>query len=293
MLKVVVTGAGGFVGGFVAKFLADNGLRVTAISRRSVDHIPSNSSSSLKWIHADLCNKLDGLPSFDSLIHCASEIPAICTDFEKLYQNNVNSAENLFVKALNGNCKSVIFLSSMSVYGTIKDASIDEHTPFIDSDAYGLSKIQGEKLLQTYVELGLHSGLSIRLPGTVGKGSHHNFLSHVLEKILHDEEVYANNPDGLFNNIVYIGDLVKFLKSWVQSPKCGYSVVNLGAEEPISIRKVLSLMFELTGRKESLKFLNGGKPSFLINIDESKKLGYIPSTVRESVSAFVKDSLIL
>jgi UDP-glucose 4-epimerase len=293
MLHVVVTGAGGFVGGFVAKFLADNGLRVTAISRRSVDQFRSNSSSPLEWIHADLCDNLSGVPNFDALIHCASEIPAICPDFEKLYQNNLNSAENLFEKALNADCKSVIFLSSMSVYGTIKDASIDEHTPFIDPDAYGLSKIHCEKLLQSYVQRGLLSGLSIRLPGTVGIGSHHNFLSDVLKKILHDEEVYANNPDDLFNNIVYIGDLVKFLKFWVQSPQCGYSVTNLGAEEPISIRKVLSLMFELTGRKESLKFLNGGKTPFLINIDESKKLGYIPSTVRESVSAFVKDSLIL
>jgi nucleoside-diphosphate-sugar epimerase len=133
--------------------------------------------------------------------------------------------------------------------------------------------------------------LSIRLPGTVGRGSHHNFLSDALKRVLAGESIDAKNPDTAFNNIVYVGDLAKFLHTWILAPRSGYSVTNLGAVAPMSIREVLTLMFRTAGQEERLTFSGGGKKSFLISMDRAKELGYRPSTVRQSVQAFVRDSL--
>ena len=67
----VVTGAAGFVGGFVARWLASRGHEVTAISRRPGGEALPN----LAWREADLRSP-GSLPAhFDALIHCAAETP--------------------------------------------------------------------------------------------------------------------------------------------------------------------------------------------------------------------------
>jgi UDP-glucose 4-epimerase len=250
---VVVTGAGGFVGGFLAGWLAGRGHTVTAISRRAMQPADENESSRLAWRRADL-REPNALPSqFDALIHCAAEIPARLPDPERLYQFNLEGAGNAFREAVAAGVRSIVFLSSMSVYGTVADPVVTEDTPPRDPDPYGRAKLDCERLLEACVKEGLSSGLAIRLPGTVGKGSHHNFLSDVMTRVLSDQPVHANNPDALFNNIVYVGDLAAFLGDWIDRPRA--------------------------------------KRPFLIDLDRASSLGYRPSTVKASIKAFVRDSM--
>src|SRR6266849_3447537 len=98
-LHAVVTGAGGFVGGFVARWLAARGCEVTAISRR-----PAGASTQvlpgLAWREADL--SLPGsLPRrFDALIHCAAETPERCADPANLYRRNMDISRSVFGQLL-------------------------------------------------------------------------------------------------------------------------------------------------------------------------------------------------
>ena len=290
LLHVVVTGAGGFVGGFVARWLAQRGFAVTAITRRAPD--PSRATAGLTWHRADLL-KPDALPGhFDALLHCAAEIPAHCPDPDALYRNNADAARNVFNSARAAGAQSVVFLSSMSVYGTVSSAPVvTEDTTPDNPDPYGSAKRDAEDLLKSAVAQGLASGLAIRLPGTVGKGSHHNFLSDTLARVRAGETVYAKNPDAPFNNIVHVGDLAAFLEAWIHAPRPGYAVTNLAAEEPLAIRDVLALLFSCASKVQRVAFETGGKAPFLISLERARALGYRPSTVRESVKAFVHDSI--
>lgn len=286
-LHVVVTGAGGFAGHFIAHHLSERGFSVTAIARQ----IPAGTRTTLAWRQADLRTP-GALPErFDALIHCAAEIPARCGDPTALYRRNMDMAHNVFRSTREAGAQTAIFLSSMSVYGTISVPVVTEDTPSQSPDAYGRAKREAEDLLEAAVADGIPSALSIRLPGTVGRGSHNNFLSDALRRVLAAEPVVANNPDGLFNNIVYIGDLAAFLAEWLVHPRPGYAVTNLAAHEPLPIRDVISLLFTCSGRPEQVKFLAGGKASFLISLDRATALRYRADTVRSSVRAFVRDVL--
>ena len=289
-LRVIVTGAGGFIGNFIAKFLADKGCTVIATTRNSLN-ISKENIPSLTWLYGDLTKEFDIPNRFDALVHCAAEIPALCLDQEILYRSNLYVAKNMFEKALSVKAKSVIFMSSMSVYGLISEELVTENTIINSPDAYGQSKLDAETILLNCVDRGLYSGLAIRLPGTVGKGSHHNFLSDTLEQILDGKYIYGQNPEALFNNIVYIRDLANFIHTWIVKPRPGYVVTNLSANDPMTIRDILSLIFLLTGQEKRLKFNIGGKKPFLISPDKAKELGYKPLTVRQSVEAFVRESL--
>jgi len=286
MAHVVVTGAGGFVGGFAARWLAARGCEVTAISRRPGEKALSN----LAWREADLRSPGTLPARFDALIHCAAETPERCLEPANLYQRNMDLARSVFEQVIAARAQSVVFLSSMSAYGTVSVPEITEDTPPGELDPYGCAKRDSESLLQSCVERGLLSALTIRLPGTVGRGSHDNFLSTALRRVLSGETIKGRNPDSPFNNIVYVGDLAAFLHAWIVNSRSGYAVTNLGATEPLQMREVLSLLFSFSGREERVVFESGGKTPFLISIDRALSLGYRPSTVRESLRSFVRDS---
>jgi nucleoside-diphosphate-sugar epimerase len=158
-------------------------------------------------------------------------------------------------------------------------------------DAYGRAKLDTERLLEDLVSEGFDSGLSIRLPGTVGKGSHHNFLSDAATRVMAGELVTAKNPKSLFNNIVYVGDLAHFLGRWLKAPQPGHALTMLAAEQPLSLARVVSLLFECAGMPEKIRFEEGGKKPFLIALDHARTLGYRPPTVDASIRAMMRDRL--
>jgi nucleoside-diphosphate-sugar epimerase len=287
-LHVVVTGAGGFVGGFVAHRFAQRGFTVTAIARRQHG---AQSPAGLSWRYADLI-RADALPErFDALVHCAAETPARCPDPEALYSGNVRAMRHVCDRALQARARTVLYTSSMSVYGTIAVPVVNEDTLPQDLDPYGRSKLEGERILAKAVAAGLPSALSIRLPGTVGRGSHDNFLSVALARILADEAVAGRHKDALFNNIVYVGHLADFLAAWIASPRPGYAVTNIAACDPIRIGELYSLLFACAGKPERITFSEQGKAPFQISLERVITLGYRPATVRDSVAAFVRDCL--
>lgn len=285
-MHVVVTGAGGFVGGCVSQRLAARGFAVTAISRGRLNSV---SGPDVTWRSSNLLERDCLPPSFDALIHCAAELPSRTPDPESLYRLNATMARNVFDGARKARARSIVFLSSMSVYGRIAAAEVREDTPPDNPDAYGRAKRDAEDMLEAAIGEGVGSGLAIRLPGTVGKGSHHNFLSDSLARILAGEVVRAQNPDASFNNIVHARDLAAFVDAWLTAPQAGYTVTNLAATEPMTIREVLGKMFSLARRPERIAFGPTERPAFLISLDRARSLGYCPATVHDSVTAFVRD----
>jgi nucleoside-diphosphate-sugar epimerase len=127
------------------------------------------------------------------------------------------------------------------------------------------------------------------LPGVVGRGSHHNFLSGALAKILAGEPLEANNPEALFNNIIFIEDLATFIGDWVKRASPGYEVTNIAACDPISIRDVIGLLYTETRHSPQVVFNTSKNNPFLIALDRVNFLGYRPKTVRSSLKSFVQD----
>jgi nucleoside-diphosphate-sugar epimerase len=287
-LHVVVTGARGFVGNFLAHRFANRGFLVTAITRQP---LPLQGHPSLTWRRADLAMPASLPPKFDVLIHCAAEIPARCANLDLLYTRNMAASCSVFDQAVTAGARCVVFMSSMSAFGTISRSFVTEATLPDQPDPYGQAKLDSEKYLETHIHDGLYSGLSIRLPGTVGKGSHHNFLSDALARILAGETVTAKNPHALFNNIVYVGDLAGFLERWIATPPPGYAMTMLAAEQPLPMARVGSLLFEATGKLDTFRFEDGGKKPFLILLDHALSLGYQPASVEASIRAMVRDCL--
>ena len=287
-MHAFITGGGGFIGRNLVIHFLNKGWRVTTIARKPVsiqvglDHF--------NFIQADI-KDLNALPSDTNLIiHCASEIPAYCPDGDVLYNNNISAAKSLFDLASRYRIPRIINLSSMSVYGQPNTGFISETTDCLPVDLYGKSKLEIEHMLQRHAQDSSSSGYSLRLPGIVGKGSHNNFLSKTLSLALAGRTIIASNPNSFFNNIVHISDLVRFIENLGRLvATAGHIPLTLGASQEIKIKQLIDKLLLLARSQSAVQWDEKGKPSFLIEFDQAKSLGFKSRTVEASLEKFVFD----
>lgn len=290
-MRVLISGAGGFVGRHLAVAMARDRHDVVALVRRTRPAILGQHKS-LSVESADLAGA-EPLPAapFDAVIHCAAAIPATVPDETELVRINVDGSRRLFEHAVRAGAGTLIFCSSMSVYGRIEDDVVDPGTSVREPNAYGRSKLECERLLAELSRA--HAGfgaVSIRLPGVVGLGSHDNFLSDTMARLRAGEAVVARNPDALFNSIVHIDDLSRFVSALLGSLPCGHRAITIGAGSPLPIRDIVGLLEAAAGRIDAVSYEHGGH-SFLISSEHAKSLGYRPASVRDSVLRFAREQV--
>lgn len=287
-MRILISGAGGFIGRHLSMALARDRHDVVALVRRSWPAVLDRQKGLLVE-RADLV-QAERLPAgpFDAIIHCAAAIPATVPDETELVRVNVEGSRCLFEHAVHAGVGTIIFCSSMAIYGRVEDDAVDPDTAVREPNAYGRSKLECERLLADLSSA--HSGLralSIRLPGVVGPGSHDNFLSDTMACLAAGETIVVHNPDALFNNVVHIDDLVRFADILLGSLPRGHRAITIGAENPLLIRDVVGILETAAGRIDAVRYEYGGRP-FVISNERARSLGYRPATVRDSVERFAR-----
>ena len=200
-MKILVTGASGFLGNSIFDAFIKWGHSVDTLGR-------SNENS----IQADLAKSLEKLNTqYDLVIHAAGKahmVPKNPEEENLFYDVNVMGTENL-LKNLKFMPKYFIFISSVAVYGLDHGANIDENTPLRAQDAYGKSKIIAENKIQNWAE---HNGITttiLRLPLLIGKNPKGN-----LETMIHaiKKGYYFNiGKAKVKKSMVLVDDVVNFI----------------------------------------------------------------------------------
>ena len=161
MKTALLTGASGFLGKSIIKQLSSE-FSVFSLSRTS-----GNFSFSLEH-QIPLFDT-----SFDLVIHAAGKahsVPKTEEEKRQFYDVNVLGTQNL-LKGLeaSGIPKQFVFISSVSVYGQEEGFNIVEDSLLAAKDAYGLSKIEAEALLQKWCAQHNVVCTILRLPLLVGE----------------------------------------------------------------------------------------------------------------------------
>ena len=286
-MRVLITGAGGFVGRHLSRHLLDLGHDVVAVSRRPLDEMVDGGRYTN--VVCDLAAEVPDAGPIDALVHGAAEIPARVPDDQEI--ENINNAinQNAITAAARGGARSVLYLSSLAVYGPVGVPMVDEGTPFDNSAGYGRSKFSGEGLLDDW-----HAGarglraLSLRLPGVIGKGSHDNFLSAVGAKFLEGGKVTAENPDAPFNAVVHVSVLVSFMAQWLEDGRPCHDVALIGSREPLLLKTVLEKIKSGLGRG-AFDFRDTTRAPFTLDLARVESLGCRLQTVEQAVAMFIDD----
>lgn len=227
-MKVLVTGAGGFLGRHLAVDLARRGFAVVAACRNTA---PPDLPNPLRL---DLATA-DSLPSgIEAVVHAAATSAWTGVPVEAMARDNVEATRRLIALARKIGAKRFVFCSSMSAFGDIKSGSVDESTPVANPDVYGMTKLLGEAMLGEAAP-GM-SGLALRLPAVIGPGAKRNFLAEAARKLKAGQEVSIFNPDAPFNNAVHCADLGALIGGVLRRGWQGYDMLVLGAGGTTTIR---------------------------------------------------------
>ena len=239
MSRILVTGAGGFLGARVARHLAGDGHEVVALGR---------SAASLQCLRdvpvsAMVCDLADdvslsslALTRVDCVVHCAglSSNWGARRDFER---NNVTATANLLERARQWGAPHVVYVSSSSVYFRFGDQLAVSETSVLPRPVnhYAWSKAAAEKLVRAAHDL---PTTILRPRGIYGHGDR-----ALLPRLL---RAAARGPLPSFNggraviDLTHIDDVVAAIACIVQhGSKAAGAVYNVSGGEAVAIRDII------------------------------------------------------
>ncbi|MCF6364862.1 MAG: NAD(P)-dependent oxidoreductase [Bacteroidales bacterium] len=225
MKKILITGAGGFIGGFLVEEALKRNYEVYA-GIRSTSSKTYLTHPDIKFLNVDLsdknvlCEKLRTFDKFDYVIHNAGITKALKKeDFDKV---NFKSTQNL-IEALNetvGFPDKFIYISSLEAFGPGNEDTLQ---PIKDSDdpkpisKYGESKLKAERYIKSIETL---PHLIFRPTGVYGPREKDYFLLYKGVKM--GIETYVGTSEQ-YITFIYVKDLARLIFDAVESTVSGKS----------------------------------------------------------------------
>lgn len=189
-MRIIVTGAGGFIGQAVIRALS-NEHDVVAVD---------SCLNGAKGIEGDLCEAATVERAMaggcDAVIHLAT-VPGGAAEADPALARRVNfdaSIALIEAAAQVGDSPRFVFASSIAVFGDPLPPLVDDATPLAPRLLYGGHKAMIEQWIDVQTRRGAISGLSLRLPGIVARprgaaGMKSAFMSDVFHALKADEAI--------------------------------------------------------------------------------------------------------
>tara|TARA_E500000331_G_scaffold123539_1_gene121051 strand:+ start:17256 stop:18155 length:900 start_codon:yes stop_codon:yes gene_type:complete len=160
MKKILLTGASGFLGSYILDSLQNNNYKVIKVGRSEKSDIKIDLS----------LTKLSKI-TVDYVIHVAGKahlVPKTQKDNEEFFKVNYNGTNNLLHGLDTTKLKSIIFISTVAVYGKEEGELIGENSPLLGKTPYALSKIQAEQSIIDFGNTHNIATVVLRLPLVTG-----------------------------------------------------------------------------------------------------------------------------
>ena len=171
-MKILVTGATGFIGKNIVADLLKEGHEIFALVR-STSKTGFLQKNGVKLIFGDIADQksLDAISEkFGAAFHCAAYVDN--KDWKKLWAVNVIGTENVCKLCLRLKVPKLVYLSSVAVVSGHFQVPLVEDLPYSAINLYGKSKIEAEKIVWDYRKKGLSSAI-LRPPMVYGEEEPH------------------------------------------------------------------------------------------------------------------------
>ena len=213
-MKVLVTGATGYVGHQLAKQLAEIGHNVVALVRDvNSPKIPKHQN--IIPVKGDICDYqsvVHAIEGCDYVFHTAAFTNLKCQKIDNFYNTNVLGTKNILEASLKAEVKKVIYTSTLSVYGpSYKNIPIQESQPRLVSYAndYELTKTMADELVVGYSKQGLSTAI-LNVSRVYGPGldTFSNGVNRLMLKIMKSQLLVVPSKLNVMANYVFIDDVV-------------------------------------------------------------------------------------
>lgn len=290
-MRVLITGGNGFAGRFLTNYFSENGYEVIATYRSTKPKEPWQSN--IKYIKCELSETISIDGDFDAIIHTAVSHSGEILPMKEYVRDNIDSARQIIEFAHANGIKTIIYFSTRSIYGDVRQFSVDENTDIINPGRYGVTKYIAEQLFQDTKDI---DTLGIRLPGVIGPGAHDIWLADIVSRIKSEQDVEISDFDTV--NLVDINDISRFIEKMIMLASKGmgfkYPVVNLACNQSINNLEIARMIKDRFDSKSEIKIkqpvlasfnTNGGL--FELNSDKAIEMGFEPSAPADIVNRYL------
>ena len=296
-MKLVVTGAAGFIGSHLCDRLLEAGHEVVGIDgyvpfypREMKERNLAKAKASKSFtLHETLIEKADDLPSIlkgaSAIYHLAAQAGVRASwgdDFAGYVEHNVLGTQRLLESAVNAKVPRLIYASSSSVYGDVKELPLRESMALSPVSPYGVTKLAAEHLVHLYGKANDLSVTSLRFFTVYGPRQRPDMAFHRFLKAVRDGQPITLYGDGeQTRDFTFINDLIDVLQCSLVQGKAGL-VYNVGGGQRISVLKVLEAIASVTGREVRIDRQEGQKGDMRDTLADTaqaaRDLGFIPKT---------------
>lgn len=259
--KVLVTGAGGFIGSHLVEKLTELGSKTYAFVRYNsrndrglLELLPKEIQDHIEFILGDLRDPesvKSAVKNSQIIFHLGASIaiPYSYVNPRDAVETNVIGTLNILNSAREYEIERVIQTSSSEVYGTAQYSPIDENHPLQAQSPYAASKISADKLAESFF-LSYDVPVSILRPfNTYGpRQSARAVIPTIIIQALNFDSINLGSlhPTRDFN---YVDDTVNGFIKIAESQLTVGEVVNVGTGKEISIGDIVEKILSLTGKK--------------------------------------------
>lgn len=259
--KVLVTGAGGFIGSHLCEALVDAGARVTAFIRYSsrsdwgnLEHLPADRRAALRVVSGNVEDAhfvLRAVEGQDVVFHLAAliTIPHSYVAPGSYPRTNVEGTLNVLEAARFHGTPRVVHTSTSETYGTAQYTPIDEKHPLTAQSPYAASKIGGDKIAESYFRAFGVPVATLRPFNAYGpRQSARGVVSSIASQALVGKEVRVGNV-GPVRDLTYVRDTVR---AFVAIATCDAAIgetVNVGSGAGVTIGDLARKIFAIVGKE--------------------------------------------
>ena len=254
MSRVLIFGAGGFVGSYLCKEFLNNGYKVSGTDKGEGSALPSEVDFyKTDLMQADEVKKLIGQIQPDIIVNLAaiSSVGASWNMPQTTMAINVIGALNIMEAARKSEQKPrILFVGSSEEY-VISENPLDENTQLNANNPYGISKVTQEQLAKLYRE---QYGLKIycvRQFNHTGIGQRDTFVLPSFCKQV--AEIDKSGKDGKIQvgnlkvkrDFSHVKDVVRAYRMIVESDNCN-QIYNVGSGNAYSLEDMLTYIIGLS-----------------------------------------------
>jgi UDP-glucuronate 4-epimerase len=327
-MKILVTGAAGFIGSTLALRLLERGDSVCGIDNMNDYYDVRLKEARLRRIkdHRDFeFHKLDIIDreamaelfqkqKFDAVMHLAAQagVRYSITNPQSYIESNLVGFGNILEGCRHGGAKHLVFASSSSVYGANTKLPFSEHDN-VDHPVslYAATKKANELMAHSYAHLYALPCTGLRFFTVYGPwGRPDMALFKFTKGILEGVAIPVFNRGKMIRDFTYIDDIVEGVIRAIDrpaSPNSGWSgkspdpatsyapyrIYNIGNNQPVELMRYIEVLEESLGKKAKLELLpmqDGDVPATYANTENLENdVGFRPrTTVEQGIARFVE-----
>ena len=264
MAKILVTGAGGFIGSHLSEYLVEKGHKVKAFVRY-------NSRNFWGWLEKskyindieiysgdirDYDSVYESMKGIDYVFHLAALIGIPYSYYSPLayIKTNIEGTYNILQSAHELGAKRIIHTSTSEVYGTAQYIPINEKHPINPQSPYSATKASADYLAKTFC-------LSFNLPVTIvrpfntfgPRQSARAVIPTIISQVLNDRKTIKLGNLNSSRDFTYVLDIVEGIYKIGLHDKTIGEAINIGNGKDISIYETVNIVSKLINDNINIK----------------------------------------